>query len=563
VTVDYESLQKLGPWPWPRDVHGRLVQRLTELGARVVAFDVLFMEATDRDGQLAAPAEEANNVVWASTFARAQHEKYEVYEHRGPVRTLLVPSSVTGYIDLRFDPDGYVRRIAPVRPYGEQVYRSFALAIAERYRRQPVLHLSAGGTRWRGPDGPTVPTEADGSLLINFAAPPHTFPMIGYARALHGTAPDGAFKDKIVLVGATTTPGDLFFTSFYSPIFVETSRLMPGVEIHANIVDMLLRGAFISRVGHVVTLLLFLLMAVVAGTLGRRGLLMTLFAVIASVVGPVVIGYVLFVMRDQWLSAAALATSGPFIGGAVILYGFLSERKEKGLVRATLERYVSPTLVREVIDQGVDLGLGGKRQQLTILFSDIRGFTGISERIAPEVLVDILCKHFTRASEIIHRHGGTLDKFIGDAVMAFWGAPTPRADHALCAVRAALEMQAAVGELAEWVRREVGEEIRIGVGINSGDAVVGHIGSDERMEYTAVGDPVNLASRVESLTKEHHAEILITHLTYELVKYDVDVEPLGDTTVRGRTGPVALYRVLGLKKAPGAGQPSKPLAVER
>jgi adenylate cyclase len=245
-------------------------------------------------------------------------------------------------------------------------------------------------------------------------------------------------------------------------------------------------------------------------------------------------------------------TSALFAWGAVTLYSFLSERKEKGVVRATLERYVSPALVREVIDHGVDLGLGGKRQPLTILFSDIRGFTGISERIAPEVLVDILCQHFARAGEIIHRHGGTLDKFIGDAVMAFWGAPTPRMDHGLCAVRAAVEMQAAVAELNVLVRQQVGEEIKIGIGINSGDAVVGHIGSPERMEYTAVGDPVNLASRVEGMTREHQADILITQFTYELVKYDVDVEPLGTTTVRGRTDPIAIYRLLRLKSAPRA-----------
>jgi adenylate cyclase len=463
---------------------------------------------------------------------------------------LLVPSSATGYVDLRFDPDGYVRRVPPVLPFGAQIFRSFALTVAEQYRREPLLHVSGGGTRWRSAIGPWVPTEPDGSLLINFAAPPHAFTTVPYIRVLDGTAPAGVFKDRIVLVGATTAPSDAFFTPFYSPLFVETSRLMPGVEIHANIVDMFLRGLFLGRVGAGVTLLLFLVIGVTAGGLGRRGLWVTLGALLASVVGPVVFGYAMFTTREQWVPAAALATSAPLVWGAVTLYGFVSERKEKSLVRATLERYVSPALVREVIDHGVDLGLGGKRQQLTILFSDIRGFTGIAERIAPEILVDILCQHFARASEIIHRHGGTLDKFIGDAVMAFWGAPTPRADQGLCAVRAALEMQAAAAELNARVKREVGEEIKIGIGINSGDTVVGHIGSPARMEYTAVGDPVNLASRVEGMTAQHQADILITQFTYELVKYDVDVEPLGATTVRGRTDPIAIYRVVRLKSAP-------------
>ena len=547
MAIDYESLQRIGPWPWSRDIHGSLLQKLAAAGASVVGFDILFMDTTPRDGALAAVAEEAANVVWASTFANAENQKFQVREYRGPVRTLLVPSASMGYVDLRFDADGYVRRVPPVLPFGAQIFRSFALTIAEQYRREPLLHVSGNGTRWRSATGPWVPTEPDGSLLINFAAPPHAFTTVPYIRVLDGTAPTGVFKNRIVLVGATTAPSDVFFTPFYSRLFVETSRLMPGVEIHANIIDMLLSGRFLSRVGAGVTLFLFLLIGLTAGVLGRRGLWVTLISAFASIAAPVVLGYLMFTMREQWAPAAALSTSALFVWGGVTLYGFVSERKEKGLVRATLERYVSPALVREVIDQGVDLGLGGKRQQLTILFSDIRGFTGMAERIAPEVLVGILCQHFARAGEIIHRHGGTLDKFIGDAVMAFWGAPTPRADHALCAVRAAVEMHAAAAELSARVKTEVGEEIRIGIGINSGDAVVGHIGSPERMEYTAVGDPVNLASRVEAMTRQHEADILITQFTHELVKFDVEVEPLGTTSVRGRTDQIAIYRVIRLK----------------
>ena len=550
VAIDYESLQRLGPWPWPRDVHGRLIQKLSAAGASVVGFDILFLDPTERDGALAAVAEEAANVVWASTFSNAANEQFLVREHRAPARTLLVPSAATGYVDLRFDPDGYVRRVPPVLPFGQQIFRSFALTIAEQYRREPLLHVSGGGTRWRSAIGPWVPTEADGSLLINFAAPPYTFPMVPYIRVLEGTVPASVFKDRIVLVGATTAPSDSFFTPFYSTLFVEMSRLMPGVEIHANIVDMFLRGRFLSRIGAGMPLLLFLVIGLTAGILGRRGLWVTLGALPACVVAPMVLGYTMFATYEQWVPAAALSTSTLFVWGAVTLYGFVSERKEKNMVRATLERYVSPVLVREVIDQGVDLALGGKRQPLTILFSDIRGFTGIAERIAPEVLVGILCQHFARASEIIHRHGGTLDKFIGDAVMAFWGAPTPRPDHGLCAVRAAIEMQAAAGELSALIRDQVGEDLRIGIGINSGDAVVGNIGSPARMEYTAVGDPVNLASRIEAMTRQHQVDILITQFTYELVKYDVDAEPLGTTIVRGRTDPIAIYRVVGLKSAP-------------
>ena len=177
----------------------------------------------------------------------------------------------------------------------------------------------------------------------------------------------------------------------------------------------------------------------------------------------------------------------------------------------------------------------------------------MSERIAPEAMVGILGEHFAAMSDIVLRHRGTLDKFIGDAVMAFWGAPTPNTepDDALLAVQAATEMQAAAHKLAASVQQRFGESFAIGIGINTGDAVVGHIGSPQRITYTAVGDPVNLASRVEGMTREHDAGILITQFTYDRVKYDVEAELLGFMPIRGRTDPVALYRVHGLKQPRG------------
>ena len=163
-------------------------------------------------------------------------------------------------------------------------------------------------------------------------------------------------------------------------------------------------------------------------------------------------------------------------------------------------------------------------------------------------MVEILNQHFAASGEIILNSGGTLDKFIGDAIMAFWGAPAPREDHALAAVKAAIEMQTAAKKLDRLLQERLGERFQIGVGINTGDAVVGHIGSLRRMGYTAVGDPVNLASRVESLTKEYQAEILITQATYELVKGQIETESLGHVAVKGRKEPTAIYRVIGLKE---------------
>jgi adenylate cyclase len=551
VAIDYESLQRAGqPWPWPRSIHAKLIRELVAAGASVVAFDVLFIENDPtRDAELAGAAEDAGNVVWASTFVSAAQQRFQLSHHRAPIQELQVPSSEFGYVDLSFDPDGYVRRVSPFRHFGTQIFKSFAVVIAERHRREPLLHLSGGGTRWPGPRGAPVPVERDGSLFINFAGPPASIPAVPYIRVLEGKVPPGTFNGKIVLVGATAVAADAFFTPFYSPFLPETSRLMAGVEIHANIVDMILRGEFLGRAGWAWNLLGFLVLGLVASLLvDRRRSWLTVGALGGLVVGWLALGYLLFAALNLWLTVAGPVLSVPLIWGALASYGFVVERKEKDFVRSTLERYVSPAVVQEVIERRVDLALGGKRQTLTILFSDIRGFTGLSERLPSETVVEFLNQHFTIASEIILKHGGTLDKFIGDAVMAFWGAPTPRENHALLAVQAALEMQAAK-QVDERFQERFGERLQIGIGINTGDAIVGHIGSPQRMGYTVVGDPVNLASRVSGLTREHQAEILITQFTYELVKFYVEAEPLGVVSVRGRSDPVAIYRVLGLKAA--------------
>lgn len=549
VAIDYESLQRVEHrWPWPRNVHAQLIRKLAAAEARVVAFDILFLDADPaHDIDLAGAAEKAGPVVWASTFVSADQQRFQLSQHRAPTPALQTPSITFGYVGFPFDPDGYVRRTVPFRRFGSQVLKSFAVAVAERYRGEPLVQPSSIGVQPRNAGGTLVPVERDGSLRINFSGPPATYPIIPYIHVLEGTVPADAVKDKIVLVGATTEAADSFFTPFYSRLLPETSRTMPGVEIHANAVNTLLQGDSVRRAGPVWTLFLFLILGVAASLLvNQRRQWLTVSVLAMVMTAYLVLGYLLFSTFNVWLEAAGPVAGAPLVWGGLAFYGFVAERKEKNFVRSTLELYVSPAVVQEVISRGIDLSPGGKRQTITILFSDVRGFTGLSERLSPEAMVEILNQHFTASSEIILNSGGTLDKFIGDAIMAFWGAPAPREDHALTAVKAALDMQAAARALDKLVHARWGEQFRIGVGINTGEAVVGHIGSPRRMGYTAVGDPTNLASRVEGLTKDYAAEILITQTTYDLVKDQIEADSLGQVHVKGRKETTAIYRVLGL-----------------
>jgi len=549
VAIDYESVQRIEyRWPWPRSIHAQLIRKLASAGARVVAFDVLFLDPDPiHDPVLAEAAEEAGNVVWASTFISADQQRFQISQYRAPTQALQVPSATIGYAVLPFDPDGYIRRTVPFRRFGSQVLKGFAVAIAERSQNEPLIQNPSSGVQRVG--GKLIPVAKDGSLLINFTGPPATFPIIPYIRVLEGKVPPDALKDKIVLVGATIDTADSFFTPFYSRLLPETSRTMPGVEIHANAVNMLLQGESLRRAGPAWTSILFIILGMTASLLvNQRRPWLTVSLLATTVATYLVLGYLLFSTFNVWLEAVGPIAAAPLIWGGLAFHGFLVERKEKSFVRSTLERYVSPAVVQEVIGRGIDLALGGKRQTITILFSDVRGFTGLSERLSPEVMVEILNQHFTASSEIILNSGGTLDKFIGDAIMAFWGAPAPREDHALAAVKAAIAMQTAAKELDKIVQARWGEQLRIGIGINTGDAVVGHIGSPRRMGYTAMGDPANLASRCEGLTKDYQAEILITQTTYDLVKDQVKVDPLGEAPVKGRRETTAIYRVIGLKE---------------
>ena len=259
VAVDYESLlASEHRWPWPRSVHAQLLGKLTAAGAAVVAFDVLFLDPDPaQDAQLAAAAA-VGNVVWASSFMNVQTQGFALTQHRPPLPSLQAASPSFGYVNLRFDPDGSVRRVAPFLNAGGATLKSFAVATAERFRRRELLQPTANGLRAPAHGGRRVPAEADGTLLINFAGPPDTFTTVPYTRVLDGRVASDAFKDKIVLVGAAVESGDAFFTPFYSKLLPETRKLMPGVEVHANVIDMVLRGQYLTRAGWPFILALWL-----------------------------------------------------------------------------------------------------------------------------------------------------------------------------------------------------------------------------------------------------------------------------------------------------------------
>ena len=326
---------------------------------------------------------------------------------------------------------------------------------------------------------------------------------------------------------------------------------MPGVEIHANALETLVRGDPIREIPRPISTAL----AVVAALLGsvlvlRLHAFRALLAAAGLWAALTLAAFGGFVVADYWMRGMAGTVALVLGYGATVVEHFVREQRE----RRRLSQFFSPAVVREVVRHKDEGSLTTSRRLLTVLFSDIRGFTSISEKVEPEQVAQMLREYLSEMTEIVFRHGGTVDKYIGDCVMALYNVPLPDPEHAIKAVRTALEFQERTLAVSRRWEERLGIEIRNGVGINTGEAVVGTLGSRQRLEYTAIGDTINLGARLESLTKDYKTHIIISETTYALVRDEFITKELGDVTVKGKTHPVKIYAVLpnSIRKHPRA-----------
>jgi adenylate cyclase len=574
-------LDNFGRWPWRRKLYAGLVHYLNEGGARVIGLDLIFQGADPHagdDAMLAKALAERPSAVLAfalnmGTFRETDPSAPESLRQRlSPfalqinqqvplvLRTysgidlsqdeFLRPAAGMGCITIQSDPDGPVRTVTPVFRFRDDYYASFPVAVAARaLGRKPELAVTPGPALEFA--ARKVPLDEQGRMLVRWYGPAYTYKhysvwkvfnsALAYANGEKPEVPPTEFKDKIVLIGATAaSASDLLSNAF--------SENYPGVEVHATLVDNLLRGDFLraapERWAAMIILLLALLMAGVVYLL-RSALLYTLLALLvglayfAGVCG-------LFHSHALWapmvgpLAAVVVA----FTGSTLTRYA--TEGREKRKYRKTLLKYLSPQLVQTIMQDFNWAGLRAEKRNLTVLFSDIRGFTSISEKLPPEAVVATLNEHLNMMVSVIFKHQGTLDKFIGDCVMAFWGAPLAQPNHAELAARAALDMIEGLEKLNRKWQSEGRPTLQIGVGINSGEMLFGNIGSEQRMDFTVIGDSVNLGSRLESATKELHATIVISDATYQQIRDKAQVRPLGEISVKGKAQKIVVYELLGI-----------------
>ena len=378
-------------------------------------------------------------------------------------------------------------------------------------------------------------------MLINFCGGYESFPYYSFHKVLKGEIPAEKFKGKIVILGGTASGLFDFKPIPYSPTF-------PGVEIHANTMSNILMNNYLRPWPVYFTFLLILIFALIPGlVLNRFSPLIAGIAKLVSLAGYFVVVYILFV--SKFVSAEFIAPASSFALSyvGVLFYRFMTEEKEKRKMKKTFGSLVNPKVLDKMLNDPSYQKAGPRSELLTILFSDIRGFTTITEGMPADELIPHLNEYLGKMVEVVFRHEGTLDKFIGDAVMAIFGAPVPQNDHPKRAVLCAIDMMDELNILQKKWKEEGKPIFDIGIGVNTGEMKVGFMGTTQKMEYTVIGDNVNLGSRLEGLNKDYKTHIIISESTYQYVKDIVEVKPLGAVKVKGKTKTVDIYEVVGRK----------------
>ncbi|QGJ77676.1 adenylate cyclase CyaK [Sinorhizobium meliloti] len=541
VAIDEPSMAEIGSqWPWPRALHARLIQALRGAGARAIALDVIFAEpaaAPENDQALAEVL--GSDVVLAGDETLIRAPQAEQFVRTEPLPVFLERGAKVGIASVDLSGDGTLRQI-PSYPDG--------LAV--------TLATVAGAK----------PAHPPRRALMQTFGPARTYPTVSYYQALDPESflPEETFRGRVVIVGlslqnAPTISGggiDAFATS--DTVF--SRGLVAGAEIHATIYDNLVHRLFVKRAGAAVAVTAIVLASLAAAlavlgstswkTLGY-GALALILIFLAS--------YGLMRLAHVFVSplAPALAFLGVAVGQAGLDYA--EERRRRRAITRAFSQYLSPALVERLARDPSQLKLGGERRTLTVLFCDVRGFTTISEDMKddPEGLTTLINRLLTPLSEAVLNRRGTIDKYIGDCLMAFWNAPLDDPDHAVHAVQAARDMLTALGDLNAELEAEAKaagrppKTLRIGIGINTGECVVGNMGSARRFDYSALGDAVNLASRLEGASKDYGVPLLLGERTATLAARKFAVAELDRITVKGRSAVSPVFTL-----ADGASEPA-------
>jgi adenylate cyclase len=596
VAIDDASIASQGRWPWSRPRMAQLLRQISAADPSVIAFDIVQSEATDApnlsslegkvspetllqvrdafageasdDRQLASAIRDAGNVVVGHYFDFSASEIPDEPQKFGEYTTvqmaaggrgaLQVPNAKrlvanipeiasaalsSGYFNTLPDTgDGSYRRVPMVIAQGDRFALPLSLAtLAIAQGTTPRIRFAPFGVQEIFLGSQSIPVAEDGQLLLNYRGKGYSFPHISAVDVLQGRVAPETLAGKIVLVGVTASAvADVRSTPL--------DGNYPGVEIHATALDNILRGDFLHQ--------------------PRWTILVEVAAIFLSVF---VLGLILRWARGVWGLVAVGALLVTYLGGSQALFlisgiplgivhpvvaivlvyivisvqHYMTEERQKRRTREAFGRYLNPEIADKVSENPDLLALGGERRELTVLFSDIRGFTTISEGLEPEALVELLNVYLGAMTDVIFEQDGTLDKYIGDAIMAVWGAPMPRPDHAAAACRAAIGMSESLAANTDDWQARGWPRLAAGIGVHTGDMIVGNMGSDRHVSYTVIGDNVNLGARLEGLTKNYGVEVIISEVTRAAAGDEFLTRELDLVAVKGKAEAARIYELMG------------------
>ena len=534
ASLDWGSKDMGWSWPWPREVYATMLDFCRRGGAKVVAFDILFTEPSvygvADDEALGAAIRKTNAFIGAAFYGRDSVTQ--------PIAAVATNATLLANVGDVPDRDGVFRRATLLRPHSGQQTPSLGMA---------AWQLGAGAA---AKNGRALPLDSLGRLILNFAGKNGMHTSFSAAAVIQSemrlqageppTLSPSAFSNAYVLVGFSA-PGLMDLRP--TPI----SRVAPGVEIHTTVLDNLLTRSLLQDASKSWALLATLIMSCLAAwlVLSARRAVHTVLAFALCLPVPLGAGYLAYAIGIWWPMIFGLLAVALALVGAVIL-SYATEGRQKAFIKNAFRFYLGEEVIDQILADPSRLTLGGEKRELTVFFSDIEKFSGFSERLDPTVLIALLNDYLSDMSAIITEEGGYLDKYIGDAIVAFWNAPVAQPDHAARACRAAVRCQRKLEERRAEFEQKTGVVLRARIGLNTGEAIVGNMGSRERFNYTILGDAANLASRLEGANKAFGTYLMVSENTWQRAGGNWAGRELARLRVVGRQTPVRVYELSGL-----------------
>jgi adenylate cyclase len=574
VAIDDQSFKGLGiKWPFSRALYAKAILNLASAGARLIVLDIEVTEPNlaepRQDEVLAAAVYRAQNVILSgklvTEFATNDIVNTFVLE---PIPKLIEAQTRWGLVNVVEDHDGFIRRYMLFQKKNERYF--YPLSI------EAFLSInSSNGSSGNGVKNEAghfelanlrVPKVDQSTMLINFRGPAKTFTTYSFSDILDDANFDlaededtdifemhkleGTFKDKVVFIGASAEElQDNKFAPFFS--YKGIKRKLPGVELHANALSTLQRGDFIRRQGWGVLLAMVVLLSTVAMVFTKwlkpfRGM----FAILGLMLGYFIWAIYAFINHEIWVEVTAPLTAIMLSYVGNVVHQTLTEQRERIRIKKTWQHFMAQSVIETMLESGQLPRFGGERREISVLFSDIRGFTTFTEKHSSHEVVQKLNEYLTSMVDVIFKNAGTLDKFVGDEIMAIYGAPHHYKNHAEMACITAIEMIDRLRQMQKKWSEQKQAYFQIGIGINTGKVIVGNLGSSQLFDYTAIGDDVNLGARLEGANKQYGTSIIISEFTYRSVKKIALVRELDLVKVKGKTKPVRIYELRGMTALP-------------